>query len=136
MLNLKIGEKEYNIAFGYEATLKSRILSKLAKMSKQTEENKKNKQMEENENLERIEDMLLFIPDVLLVGLQKHHEEFRYNLDTKKDYEEKKNMTFSLIEDYIEGGDNDVVELFEKLQEELTQNGFLKKMFQKELEKA
>ena len=136
MLNLKIGGKEYNIAFGYEATLKSRILSKLAEMSKQMEENKKNKQMKENEKLEEIEDMLLFVPDVLLIGLQKHHEEFRYNLDTKEDYDDKKNMTFSLIDDYIDDGDNDVVELFEKLQEELTQNGFLKKMFQKELEKA
>lgn len=128
MMTLKIGEKELKITFGYEATLKSRLLSRMAKMSAQMGDN--------DGDLEKIEDTLLFIPDVLLVGLQKEHEEYRYNLDTKDDYEEKKNMVFSLVAEYLDDGEHDAIELFNELQEEMTKNGFLKKMFEKEVEKA
>lgn len=128
MMTLKVGEKEFKITFGYEATLKSRLLSRMAKMSVNMGEN--------DGDLERVEDMLLFIPEVVLVGLQKEHEEYRYNLDTKDDYEEKKNMAFSLIAEYLDNGENDAIELFNELQEEMTKNGFLKKMFENEVEKA
>lgn len=128
MLNLKIGEKELKITFGYEATLKSRLLSRMAKMSVTLGENEG--------DLEKVEDMLLFIPEVMLVGLQKNHEEYRYNLDTKEDYEEKKNMAFSLVAEYLDDGENDAIELFNQLQEEMMKNGFLKKMFENEVEKA
>ena len=127
-MTLKVGEKELKITFGYEATLKSRLLSRMAKMSVDMDKN--------DGDLEKIEDMLLFIPEVVLVGLQKEHEEYRYNLDTKEDYEEKKNMAFSLVAEYLDDGENDVIELFNELQEEMTKNGFLKMMFGKEVEKA
>ena len=128
MMTLRVGEKELKITFGYEATLKSRLLSRMAKMSVK---------MSENEgDLEKVEDMLLFIPEVVLVGLQKEHEDYRYNLDTKEDYEEKKNMAFSLVSEYLDNGENDAIELFNELQEEMTKNGFLKKMFENEVEKA
>lgn len=127
-MTLKIGEKELNIAFGYEPTLKARLLSRLAKMSAQLGEN--------GGDLGKVEDMLLFIPEVILVGLQKEHEEYRYNLDTKEGYEEKKAEVFSLVSEYFDSGENDALELFTQLQEELMANGFLKKMFEKEMEKA
>lgn len=128
MLTLKVGEKEFKITFGYEATLKSRLLSRMAKMSVEMGEN--------GGDLEKVEDMLLFIPEVVLVGLQKEHKEYRYNLDTKENYEEKKNMAFSLVAEYLDSGENDAIELFNELQEEMTKNGFLKKMFENEVEKA
>lgn len=128
MMTLKIGEKELKISFGYEPTLKSRLLSRLAKMSAQLGEN--------GGDLEKVEDMLLFIPEVLLVGLQKEHEEYRYNLDTKEGYDEKLEKAFSLVAEYLDNGENDALELFNQLQEELMANGFLKKMFEKEMEKA
>lgn len=128
MMTLKVGEKELKITFGYEATLKSRLLSRMAKMSVDMGEN--------GGDLEKVEDMLLFIPEVVLVGLQKEHEEYRYNLDTKENYEEKKNMAFSLVAEYLDDGENDAIELFNALQEEMTRNGFLKKMFENEVEKA
>lgn len=127
-MTLKVGEKEFKITFGYEATLKSRLLSRMAKMSVDMGEN--------GGDLEKVEDMLLFIPEVVLVGLQKEHEEYRYNLDTKENYEEKKNMAFSLVAEYLDDGENDAIELFNALQEEMTRNGFLKKMFENEVEKA
>lgn len=128
MMTLKVGEKELKITFGYEATLKSRLLSRMAKMSVDMGEN--------GGDLEKVEDMLLFIPEVVLVGLQKEHEEYKYNLDTKENYEEKKNMAFSLVAEYLDNGENDAIELFNALQEEMTRNGFLKKMFENEVEKA
>lgn len=128
MMTLNVGEKEFKITFGYEATLKSRLLSRMAKMSVNIGENEG--------DLEKVEDMLLFIPEVVLVGLQKEHEEYRYNLDTKEDYEGKKNMAFSLVAEYLDNGENDAIQLFNELQEEMTKNGFLKKMFEKEVEKA
>ena len=89
------------------------------------------------ENLEQIENMLLFVPEMVLVGLQKFHsDEFGYNLDTNDGYEEAKNKVFSLVGDYVDTGDVDITDFFTELQEELTDNGFLKKMFEKEVEKA
>ena len=128
-MKLKIGEKELNISFGYEATLKSRLLSKIAKISANMET--------KDDGMEKIEDMLLFIPDVVLIGLQKHHsEEYGYNLDTNEKYEEQKAKVFSLVAEYLDDGENDAIELFNQLQEEMTKNGFLKKMFEREVEKA
>lgn len=127
MMTLKVGEKEFKITFGYEATLKSRLLSRVANMSTS---------MQSEEGLEKMEDMLLFIPEIVLVGLQKEHEEYRYNLDTKENYEEKKNEVFSLVAEYLDNGEHDATELFSELEEELLRNGFLKKMFEREVEKA
>lgn len=130
MLTIKVNDKEYTIKFGYEPTLKSRLLSRVAKMTV-------NMKQDAEENLEQIENMLLFVPEMVLVGLQKFHsDEFGYNLDTNDGYEEAKNKVFSLVGDYVDTGDVDITDFFTELQEELTDNGFLKKMFEKEVEKA
>jgi hypothetical protein len=130
MLTIKVNDKEYTIKFGYEPTLKSRLLSRVAKMTV-------NMKQDAEENLEQIENMLLFVPEMVLVGLQKFHsDEFGYNLDTNDGYEEAKNKAFSLVGDYVDTGDVDITDFFTELQEELTANGFLKKMFEKEVEKA
>lgn len=130
MLTIKVNNKEYTIKFGYEPTLKSRLLSRVAKMTV-------NMKQDAEENLEQIENMLLFVPEMVLVGLQKFHsDEFGYNLDTNDGYEEAKNKAFSLVGDYVDTGDVDITDFFTELEEELTSNGFLKKMFEKEVEKA
>lgn len=130
MLKIKVNDKEYTIKFGYEPTLKSRLLSRVAKMTV-------NMKQDAQENLEQIENMLLFVPEMVLIGLQKFHsDEFGYNLDTNDGYEEAKNKAFSLVGDYVDTGDVDITDFFTELEEELTSNGFLKKMFEKEVEKA
>lgn len=130
MLTIKVNDKEYTIKFGYEPTLKSRLLSRVAKMTV-------NMKQDAEENLEQIENMLLFVPEMVLVGLQKFHsDEFGYNLDTNDGYEEAKNKAFSLVGDYVDTGDVDITDFFTELEEELTSNGFLKKMFEREVEKA
>lgn len=127
-MKLKIGEKELNVKFGYEATLKTRLLSRMAKMAVEMQN--------AEDDLEKIEDMLLFIPEALAVGLQKEHsDEFGFNLDTKEGYEEKKNKVFNLVSELVDSGEVDCFELFTDIEQELTKNGFLKKMFEKEVEK-
>lgn len=128
-MRFKVNKKEYNIFFAFEPTLKARILSRMAKMSVEISNS-------ENQ-LEKIEDMLLFLPEVILVGLQKHHsDEFGYNLDTKEGFEEQKSKAFSLASEYFDTGKVDCVEFFNQLQEEMTREGFLRKTFEKEVEKA
>lgn len=129
MLTIKVNDKKYTIKFGYEPTLKSRLLSRVAKMTV-------NMKQDVEENLEQIENMLLFVPEMVLVGLQKFHsDEFGYNLDTNDGYEEAKNKAFSLVGDYVDTGDVDITDFFTELEEELTSNGFLKKMFEREVQK-
>jgi hypothetical protein len=61
---------------------------------------------------------------------------YGYNLDTKEGYEENKEKVFGLVAEYLDSGDVDAIDLFNELQEEMTRNGFLKKMFEREVEKA
>ena len=126
MMTLKIGEKELKVVYAYEPTLKSRLLSKLAKMNGNSDD----------ADFEKIEDMLLFIPEMLLVGLYKENEEYRYNLDTKEGFEESLGKAFDLVGEYLDDENNDAIELSNMLQEELMKNGFLKKMFEDEVQKA
>lgn len=127
-MQLKIGDKNYNIKFGYKPTLKSKLISKVAK-------SQANLNKITNDDLEGLEDFLLIIPEMLLVGLQKYHsEEFGYNIDTNEGKEEQLDKVFNLMDDFFDT-DGDVRQLFEDLQEEMVANGFLAKMFREEQEK-
>ena len=119
---IKIKGKEYKIKFGYKPTLKERIISKVVRFSNITNEN----------DLEKIEDLLLFLPELILVGLQVNHEEFRYNIDTGEGKEEQLEKSFNLIEEYLEEDNADILDLFVRLQEALTEDSFLSTLFQKE----
>lgn len=127
-MKLNIGNKELNIKFGYEPTLKERIISKTIKFSSTKGE-------DEAADIEKIEDLLLFLPELLLVGLQVHHEEYRYNYDTKEGKEEQLRKAFALVGEYMESEDADVMKLFTDLQETLMQDGFLRSLFQREQKK-
>ena len=128
IMQLKIGEKNYNIKFAYKPTLKARVLSKTAKAQAKLN-------TITDEELGGLEDLLLFIPEMLLVGLQNNHsDEFGYNIDTEEGKEEQLDKAFNIMDDFIDEG-GDVRQLFEDLQEEMVTNGFLAKMFQEEQEK-
>lgn len=127
-MKLKIGEKELNIKFGYKPTLKERLISRIVKMSRTDSE-------DEAESMEKVEDMLLLLPEILLVGLQVHHEDFRYDYDTKEGKEEQLNKAFDLIDEYSTQDDADLMQLFNDLQDEMKNDSFLSSLFQGE-EKA
>lgn len=130
-MKITINKKEYDIKFGYEACAKSRIISRLAKIGQPAENSNA------VESLESVENMMLFIPDLLLIGLQKNHsDEFGYDLDNNNGYDDMKNKAFDLISTYIDDEDGDCIDLFQNLQDELLQNGFLRQMFSREVQKT
>lgn len=128
-MKLNIDGKEYSIKFGYKPTLKARIISRVVELSNITDENGETK-------LEKVEDMLLFLPEFLLTGLQVHHEEFRYDYETGDGKKEQLDKAFALVEKYLDDEDGDVMELFGSLQEAMTQDSFLAGLFRKEKNKA
>lgn len=127
MLTLKIGEKELKIKYGYEATLKTKLLSRMAK---------KEKSKENNENsMEATEDLLLFLPEFLLIGLQKFHaDEYGFNYETGEGKQEQLDKVFLLIEECFDNNEEiDAISLYNLLTKEMLENGFLRSQFQKEL---
>lgn len=124
-MKLKIGENEYSIKFAYKPTLEERIVSKFVRYSREMGKG-------DGMDFEKIEDMLLFLPEALLVGLQVHHEDFRYDCDTGEGKKEKLDKAFTLVEQYMDGEDADVTWFFNQLQEALLQDSFLRSLFQKE----
>lgn len=127
-MKLKIGENEYSIKFGYKPTLKERIISKFVKFS--------NTHSTDGElDLEKVEDLLLFLPEAVLVGLQVHHKDFRYDYDTGEGKQEQLDKAFALVEEYMDGEEADAIGFFSQLQEALTQDSFLRGLFQKEQKK-
>ena len=124
MTKIKFGEKEYQIQFGYIATAKSGIISKLIKTERSLDGN----------NIEdSIGDLLLLIPELTLVGLQKfHRDEFGYNYDTKEGRDEALEKAGELVDAYFDNEDADINKLLGDLKGELMDNSFLSKMFQEE----
>lgn len=121
MFKFNVGDKEYKIKFGYIATLKERVLSKVVNLQSQSDK-----------GFEEIEDFLLYIPEILLVGLQTYHKkEFGYNYDTKEGKEKALAKVFDIVEEYTADGENDIIELFNKVFEELQNDSFLKKMMER-----
>lgn len=130
MLKLNIGDRELKVKFGYEPTLKNRIISKVAKYENA---------IGGGENLEAVEDMLLFLPEFLLTGLQVYHkDDYKFNWTTGEGKDEQLSKMFELIEQYCnsEKEDEDAISLYQKLTQEMLNDGFLKSMFRKEMEKA
>lgn len=128
-MKLKIGEKELNIKFGYEPTLKGKIISRMAKAGDVDG-------TDGETDLEKVEELLLFLPEILLVGLQVHHkDEYGYNYDTKEGKDEQIEKAFKLVEQYCDGEDGDLMKLFNDLQNEMLRDGFLRSLFQREQQK-
>ena len=126
---IKIDGKELNIKFGYKPTLKERIISRVLKMENIADE-------DGEVSYEKIEDLMLFLPELLLVGLQVHHKDFRYDYDTKEGKQKQLDKALDLVEKYMESEDADIMEFFGKFQEALTEDSFLASLFRKEQEKV
>lgn len=127
-MKLRIGENEYSIKFAYKPTLKERIVSKFVRYSRELSKG-------DGMDFEKIEDMLLFLPEALLVGLQVHHKDFAYDCDTGDGKKEKLDKVFALVEQYMDSEEADVTWFFNQLQEALLQDSFLRSLFQKEQKK-
>lgn len=130
MMKFKAGEKELKIKFGYEPTLKERIVSRISKVGGASDSD------DNVEKMKRIEDLLLLIPEIILVGLQVYHkDEYGYDYDTKEGKKKQLNKVFGLVDEYSRQENTDLMELFNELQEEMKSDSFLANLFRKE-EKA
>lgn len=128
MLNLKLGKAQLSIRFGYEATVRSKILTKLAALTVEKEG---------EDNFDRMELMMEIVPEMILVGAQKYHSDvYGYDYKTEAGKEEALTKVYELLDDYFEEEDADFSDLLTSLQDELMENGFLSKMFKGEVEKA
>ena len=128
-MQIKIDGKDYKIKFGYKPTLKEHVISKIVKFSGMSDENG-------DVDMEDLEELLLYLPEILLVGLQVHHKDFRYDYDTKDGKEDQLDKVFDLIDKYTENSDSSVMDLFNGLQEALLEDSFLANMFRKAKAKA
>ena len=122
---MNLAGKEINIKFGYKPTLKERIISKVVRMSNITDEDGET-------DMEKVEDLLLFLPELLLVGMQVHHKDFRYDYDTKEGKQKQLEKSTDLVEKYMESEDADIMEFFGKFQDALMEDSFLASLFRKE----
>ena len=95
MYEITVKEKSYKLKFAYTPTLKGRLLSKLANQQKDLSESEG--------DLLNIEDLMLFLPEMLLIALQRNHrDEFGYNYDTEEGKDEKLALCFDIIDDYLD----------------------------------
>lgn len=127
-MKIKLSGKEYTVKFGYAPVYKNKIIPRLVGMEQKGEE------------LEAIDKMLGFLPEFLLVGLQKFHaDEFGFDFDDKEAKEKQLAKMYDLLDDYLdpeneEGGD--IMSLYNDLSAEMEKNSFLSKMLAKEVQTA
>lgn len=126
---LKIGETELNIKYGFEATIKSGIIKKISEAERPSGN--------EETLYSDIEKIMLLLPELILVGLQKfHNDEYGYDYETNHGKNEKLEKVYSLLDDYFDSEGADFNTIFGDLQSELLNNGFLANVFRQELMKA
>lgn len=121
MFTLKLKDRELNIKFDYKATVQTRLLPHIVE-----------KETFQGEDMESVQSLLSFLPEFLLVGLQKfHQDEFGFNYETGEGKEEQLGKMYDIIEEYFDtNNDADAFILYGKLSEEMLANGFLKSLFQ------
>ena len=125
MTKIKLGEKELNIKFGYEATYKSGIIAKIVQLD----------QIEDG--IEQVNAVLMLLPELILVGAQKFHEkEFGYDPNNEEQKEKQMKKVFSMLDDYFDQEDADGNMLYEALLTEILGNGFLSKLHNQERKKV
>ena len=127
-MKIKLNGKEYTVKFGYAPVVKNKIIPRLVGMEQQ------------GEGLEVIDNMLEFLPEFLLVGLQKFHaDEFGFDFDDKEAKEKQLVKVYDLLDNYLdpeneEGGD--LQSLYNDLSAEMEKNSFLSKMLAEEAQTA
>ena len=128
-MKITLGGKEYTIKFGYKAVVESKIIQKLVTL-----------ETGNTTELEAIDKILGFLPEFLLVGLQKFHgDEFGFDFDDKEAKEKQLVKVYDLLDDYLdpeneEGGD--IKSLYSDLSAEMEKNSLLSKMLAKEVQTA
>lgn len=126
MTTIKLGNRELTVQYGYKVTWKSGIIKKLVGLSRDNG----------GDEFDRVEEVMAILPELLLIGVQKHHEnEFKYDYETGKGKDQMLDKVCDILDTYFDEEGADFEALLTQLQEELLENGFLASMFRKEVEK-
>lgn len=127
-MKIKLNGKEYTVKFGYAPVYQNRIIPRVVGIGGQGDE------------LEAIDNMLGFLPEFLLVGLQKFHaDEFGFDFDDKEAKEKQLVKMYDLLDDYLDPENEegkDIMSLYDDLTAELEKNSFLSKLLAKEEQAA
>lgn len=127
-MKIKLNGKEYTVKFGYAPVYQNRIIPRVVGMGQQGDE------------LEATDNMLGFLPEFLLVGLQKFHaDEFGFDFDDKEAKEKQLVKMYDLLDDYLDPENEegkDIMSLYNDLTAELEKNSFLSKLLAKEEQTA
>lgn len=138
MITLKVKDKEYRLKFGYKSFKKSGILREVIAMQKKIKKPESGDAAAENaeDNIQILEEVLDLNSKLVLAALQKNHEEFRADYDSPSSVNEIVDKVDNFMDDYMDEEESmSIMELFNKLVDELFNNGFLQKKSEK-LEKA
>lgn len=136
MVTLKVKDKEYKLKFGYKSFKKSGILGEVVAMQVKARENKtENAKLQERDaenQVELLEEVLELNSKLVLVALQKYHEEFRAEYEDKEGMKKLIDKVDDLMDDYMDEEDSmSIMDLFNALVDELFNNGFLSKKSEK-----
>lgn len=114
MITLKVNNKEYKLAFGYGALLKTDILDRI-----------------QNSNKEGLKGAISLLPELLLVGLQKRHKD-EFGWETESEKEVALDKIYDLLDEYenesTEDNPQDGFTLLQQMNDELGKNGFLSRI--------
>ena len=140
MIKLKIKDREYKLKFGYKSFKKSGILREVVAMQKKIKKPESDEVLENGEaaaesaedNIDVLEEVLELNSKLVLAALQKNHEEFRANYDDPNSVNAVVDKVDDLMDDYMDEEESlSIMDLFQKLVDELFNNGFLSKRSEK-----
>lgn len=118
-MKITLNNKEYTIKFGYAPVLKNGFIKDVSRA------------LSDNESVENI---LLFLPHALLIGLQVNHsDEFGFTNEQEK--EEQENKLLEMLGNEVDNDNINCLELYWQIVKELEENSFLKQMLEKEMQK-
>ena len=119
MFSFKVADKEYKVKFGYRVLCGTDIIDRFINIQNTMDNN------------HAFRTMMEIVAEMLLAGLQKYHED-EFGWDTDSEKKEKLGKVLDIMDDYedesTEKNPQDAYTLFEKLQEELFNNGFLSRI--------
>lgn len=134
VITLKVKDKKYKLKFGYKSFKNSGILKEVVAMQAKARGNKEeNEQEKDAENqVELLEEVLELNSKLVLIALQKYHEEFRVDYENKEEMNILIDKVDDFMDEYMDEEDSmSIMDLFNELVDELFNSGFLSKKSEK-----
>lgn len=134
MYKFKVKDKTYDVYFGYGVLCQSDLIDRVMDaMNDSTED----------EPAEKLKKIIGLTGELLLAGLQKNYSE-EYGYNDSEEYKAQLSKVFNLLDEYEdeateeekEAGQHDGFSLFIELQEEMSKNGFIRRLMEQGAKKS